>query len=84
MLTMAVTFITGKGLSDEKINSIKTPNHSVTPNLDYYGTKTRVEFNGNCWNQDEVTFNHGKEVTIYIVYGIIVYVKPLTSAIIRH
>ena len=84
MLTMAVTFITGKGLSDEKINSIKRPNHSVTPNLDYYGTKTRVEFNGNCWNQDEVTFNHGKEVTIYIVYGIIVYVKPLTSAIIRH
>ena len=72
MLTMAVTFITGKGLSDEKINSINTPNHSVTPNLDYYGTKTRVEFTGNCWNQDEVTFNHGKEVTIYIVYGIIV------------
>ena len=72
MLTMSVTFITGKGLSDEKINSIKTPNHSVIPNLDYYGTKTRVEFNGNCWNQDEVTFNHGKVVTIYIVYGIMV------------
>ena len=31
-----------KGLSDERINSIKTLNHSVTPNLDYYGTKTRV------------------------------------------
>ena len=59
-------------MSDEKINSIKTPNHSVIPNLDYYGTKTRVEFNGNCWNQDEVTFNHGKVVTIYIVYGIMV------------
>ena len=26
-----------KGLFDEKINSIKTPNHSITPNLDYYG-----------------------------------------------
>ena len=69
---MSVTFITGKRLSYEKINSIKTPNHSVIPNLDYYGTKTRVEFNGNCWNQDEVTFNHGKVVTIYIVYGIMV------------
>ena len=69
---MSVTFITGKRLSDEKINSFKTPNHSVIPNLDYYGTKTRVEFNGNCWNQDEVTFNHGKVVTIYIVYGIMV------------
>ena len=72
MLTMSVTFITGTRLSDEKINSIKTPNHSLIPNLDYYGTKTRVEFNGNCWNQDEVTFNHGKVVTIYIVYGIMV------------
>ena len=28
-----------KGLSDERISSIKTPNH---PNLDYYGTKTSV------------------------------------------
>ena len=31
-----------KGLSDEKLNSIKTPNHSITRTLDYYGTKTRV------------------------------------------
>ena len=31
-----------KGLSDERINSVKTPNHSITPNLDYYGTETRV------------------------------------------
>ena len=37
-----------KGLSDEKINSIKKPNHSITPTLDYYVTKARVELNGNC------------------------------------
>ena len=37
-----------KGLSDEKINSIKTSNHSITPNLDYYSTKTRVELNESC------------------------------------
>ena len=37
-----------KGSSDEKINSIKTSNHSITPNLDYYATKRRVEFNGKC------------------------------------
>ena len=54
-------------MSDEKINSIKTPNHSITPNLDYYGTKTRVEFNGSCLKQDSVTFNRGKVVNIYIV-----------------
>ena len=57
-------------MSDEKNNSIKTPNHSITPNLDYYGTKTRVEFNGSCLKQDSVTFNHGKVVNIYIVYEI--------------
>ena len=54
-------------MSDEKINSIKTSNHSVTPSLDYYGTKTRVEFNGSCLKQDKVTFNHGEVVNIYIV-----------------
>ena len=53
-----------KGLSDERINSVQTLNHSITPNLDYYGTKTRVEFNGSCLEQDKVTFNHGKVVNI--------------------
>ena len=46
---------------------MKTPNHSITRNLDYYGTKTRVEFNGSCLKQDSVTFNRGKVVNIYIV-----------------
>ena len=59
-----------KGLSDERINSIKTPNYTITPNINYYGTKTRVEFNGSCLKQDSVTFNHGKVVNIYIVYEI--------------
>ena len=53
-----------KGLPQEIINSIKTPNHSITPNLDYYGTKTRVEFNGSCLKKDKVTFDHGKVVNI--------------------
>ena len=43
-----------KGLSDKRINSVKTPNHSITANLDYYGTKTRVEFNGSCIKQDKL------------------------------
>ena len=59
-----------KGLSDGRINSIETPNYSITPNLDYYGTKTRVEFDGSCLKQDKVTFNHEKVVNIYIVYEI--------------
>ena len=57
-------------MSDERINSIKTPNYTITPNINYYGTKTRVEFNGSCLKQDSVTFNHGRVVNIYIVYDI--------------
>ena len=57
-------------LSDKRINSVKASNHSSTPNLHYYGTKTRVEFNGSCLKEDSVTFNHGKIVNIYIVYEI--------------
>ena len=57
-------------MSDERNNSIKTPNYSITPNLDYYCTKTRVEFNGSCLKQDNVTFNYKKVVHIYIVYEI--------------
>ena len=58
-----------KGLPDEKINSIKTSNHSITPNLDYYSTKTRVEFNGSSLKQDCVTFNHGEVVNIIYEIG---------------
>ena len=59
-----------KGLSDERINSIKTPNYIITPKLNYYGTKTRVEFNGSCLKQDKVTFNHKKAVNVYIIFEI--------------
>ena len=49
-----------EGLSDERINSIKTSNHSITPNVSYYGTKATEGFNESCLKQDIVTFNHGK------------------------
>ena len=65
-----IYFWQSKGLSDERINSIKTPNHSFTPNLDNYGTKTRVELDGSCLKQDSVTFNHKKVVNIYTAYEI--------------
>ena len=38
-----IYYLQSKGLPDEKINSITTFNHSITPNLDYYGTKTTVK-----------------------------------------
>ena len=57
-------------MSNEKINSVETSNRSITPNLRYYGTKTRVEFKESYLKQDKVTFNHGKIVNTYIIYKI--------------
>ena len=57
-------------MSNERINSVKTSNRSITPNLRYYGTKTRVEFKESYLKQDKVTFNHGKIVNTYIIYDI--------------
>ena len=57
-------------MPDEIINSIKTLSYSITPNIDYYGTKTRVKFDESCLKQDKVTLNHGEVVSTYIVYEI--------------
>ena len=57
-------------MSDERHNSNTASNYKITPELSYYGTKIRVEFNGSCLKQDKVTYNHGKIVNIYIAYEI--------------
>ena len=33
-----------KGLLDQRLNSIRASSYSVTPNISYYSTKIRVEF----------------------------------------
>ena len=65
-----------KELSVERISSSATSNYRVTPDLNYYGTKTRVGFYGGCLKQGKVTFNHGKVVNIYIVYETAKIVNP--------
>ena len=65
-----IYFWKSKGLSDERISSITASNYSITPELSHYGNKTRVKFNESCLKQDKVTYNHGKAITIYIVYEI--------------
>ena len=57
-----IYFWNSKGLSDKNITA---PNTS-----DYNGTKTRVEFSGNCLRQDKIALNLWKKVSIYIVYEI--------------
>ena len=58
------------GLSDEKFNSNIASNYKIMQELSFYGTKTRIKFNGSCLRQDKVTYNHGKIVNIYILYEI--------------
>ena len=61
-----------KGLSDERINSIKTSDYEITPYLSYYTTnKIRVKFDGGSLKLNQGTLVHGGIVNIYIIYEII-------------
>ena len=57
-----------KGLSAESIKPPNSSDNSLTLVLNYYGTKTRVKFNGSCLKQPKTSYTHGKVVNIYIVY----------------
>ena len=57
-----------KGLSNESIKPPTTTNNSHTPELNYYGTKTRVKFTRSCLKQSDHIYTHKKIVNIYIVY----------------
>ena len=57
-----------KGLSAESIKPPTTSDNSLTPELNYYGTKTRVKFTGSCLKQSKITYTHKKSINIDIVY----------------
>ena len=57
-----------KGLSAESINPPATSDNSLTPALNYNGTKTRVKFTGSCLKQ--ISYTHGKVVNICIAYDL--------------
>ena len=57
-----------KELSAENIKPPTTSDNSLTPALNYYGTKTRVKFTGSCLKQSKISYTYGKVINIYIVY----------------
>ena len=57
-----------KGLFNKSIKPPTTTNNSLTPELNYYGTKTKIKFTGSCLKQSNHIFTHKKVVNIYIVY----------------
>ena len=57
-------------MSDENITTPTTSDYSPNPQLNYCGTKARVEFKRSYLKQDKIKYNHEKLVNIYIVYEI--------------
>ena len=57
-----------KGLSAESIKPITTSDNSLTLELNYYATKTRVKLNGSWSEQSKISYTHSTIVNIYIVY----------------
>ena len=61
-LVMVIAFII-RNLKDclmNKLILLKQSNYEITPELNYYGTKTRVEFNGSCLKEDKITYTYVK------------------------
>ena len=68
VLVVVIIFITGS-LNNGLMKELILLRHlDMKLHRNYYGTKARVKFNGNCLKQDKVTFNHGKVVSIYVFY----------------
>ena len=60
-----------KGLSDERINSIKTSDYGLTLYLSYYDiNQIRIGFDGGCLKQDQSVIPLKRTVNIYTVYEI--------------
>ena len=57
-----------KGISNESIKLPATSDNSLTPELNYYSTKTRVKFIKSCLKQSKNSYAHGKVVNMYLVY----------------
>ena len=57
-----------KGISNESIKLPTTSDNSLAPELNYYGTKTRLKFTGSCLKQSDHIYTHKNVVNIYIVY----------------
>ena len=85
MLLVVIIFLNCilKGLFDETIDFVTASNYSITPKLNCYGNKIRVEFSGSCLNEDKATYTHRKIVNIYTHYEITT-IATFKSAVIQH
>ena len=57
-----------KGISNESMRPPTTSDNCLNPELNYYGTKTRVKFTKSCLKQSSHIVTHKKIEHIYIFY----------------
>ena len=58
-----------KGLSDETIKLYAASDNSLTPLIDYYGTRIRLKFNKSYLKQpNKLTYDYGHKGNVYFVY----------------
>ena len=53
--TIYISSWKSKGLSDENIKPSSMSDKSLSPVVDYHGTKRRLKFSGSCLEQDKIT-----------------------------
>ena len=58
-----------KGLSDKTMKPPTTSDNILTPESNYYDTKTRVKFTGSCLKQPKFTYTHKTIVSISYELG---------------
>ena len=58
-----------KGLSDEVITLYATSDNSLTPLIDHYVIKERLNLNRSCLKQsNKFTYDYGHKVNVYVLY----------------
>ena len=58
-----------KGPSDETITFYAASDNSLTPLIDYYGSRVILKFNKICLKQPKkLTYDYGHKVNVYMVY----------------
>ena len=63
-----VSSLKSKGLSDGKTISTTTSNDKSATKTIYDNAKIKLKFNSDLLRQNQVTYNHGPVVNVYIVY----------------
>ena len=64
-----------KGMSNKKIGLTKTSNYEQSPRIVYDNARIKLDFSGDLFKQDKITYSHGPIVNIDVVYKL----TPLVS-----